>query len=260
MDKEDKYLMSSLYNSLELLDLLSEHKELRPIDISKLLNLSKASVFKMLYTLEKKNYVHKLVNGKYCLGLKFAHYGSIAIETHNIYDIVKPYLQRLRDEHNETTHLGILDNDLNTLFMMKESSNASIHMISSVGARVPFHVTALGKVMAAFNLNEEFINRIRSYNFVKFNENSITDFDSFMKVLHKTKEQGYGEDLEENEIGLVCYAVPVIDIHGDAIAALSISGPSYRMFSNKDKLIESLKKTSKEVSQALGYNAKIMNL
>lgn len=253
MDKKDKYLMSSLYNSLELLDLLSEKRQLRVIDISRALNLSKASVFKMLYTLEKKKYVLKLQNGKYALGIKFAHYGSIALETHNIFSIIKPYLRELRDKHNETTHLGILDDDLYLIFMAKEPSTASVHMISSVGARVPFHATAMGKVIAANHLDENMLNKLKSYKFIKYTENSITDYDSIIEKLLSIKEQGYGEDIEENEIGLICYAAPVKDITGDTIAAISISGPTYRMLDNRNKLIESIIKTAKEVSYAMGY-------
>jgi len=254
VDKNDKYLMSSLYNSLELLDLLSENRELRAVDISKALNLSKASVFKMLYTLEKKKYVHKLQNGKYALGVKFAHFGSIALETHNIFSIIRPYLQELRDKYNETTHLGILDDDMYLIFMAKEQSSASIHMISKVGARVPFHVTAMGKVLAANNLDDDLLNKIKSYKFTRYTEKSITDYDNFIEELRNINERGYAEDLEENEIGLICYAAPVRDITGNAIAAISISGPTYRMLGNKEELIRSIKTTAREVSHEMGYS------
>ena len=65
-------------------------------EISKELNLGKASVFRMLYTLEKKDYIHKTSDAKYKLGIKFAHYGTIVLERQNVLSVIKPYLQKLR--------------------------------------------------------------------------------------------------------------------------------------------------------------------
>ncbi|MGB4438943.1 MAG: IclR family transcriptional regulator [Sedimentibacter sp.] len=253
--KEDKYLMTSVNKTLEILDLLSVRNGLRAVDIGNALNINKASIFKMLYTLEKNKYINKTKNGEYVLGLKFAHYGTIALDSHNILDIVIPYLQELRDKHNETTHLGMLDDDLNVVFAVRESSKASIQMISKVGARTPFYVTAMGKVLVAFNFDEKMEKKVREYKLIRFTNNTITDYDSLIKKLNEIKEQGYGEDMEENEEGLVCYAAPVKDIKGDVIAAISISGPAYRMKANKECLIDSIKETAQKVSAALGYQS-----
>ena len=43
-------------------------------EISRLLKLDKASVFKMLYTLEHRDYVIKTADAKYRLGIKFTNY------------------------------------------------------------------------------------------------------------------------------------------------------------------------------------------
>ena len=250
---EDKYLMSSLYNALEILDLLSEHNELGVMEISKELNMGKSSVFKMLYTLEKKGYVHKSQDAKYKLGVKFIDYGLTILQKQNVYDIAKPYIKELRDRHNETTHLGVIDDDLNMYFVLKESSTASIQMASVIGKRMSFHTSAIGKTIVSNNLDEEIKNKIKSYELTSFTKNTIVDYDELINHLIKIKEQGYGEDLEEYEIGLTCYAVPVKDISGKAIAAISISGPTQRMTMKKESLLSSLKIAAKDISKNLGY-------
>lgn len=251
--EKDKYIMISAYNTLEVIDLLSNHDELGVAEISKALNMSKSSVFRMLYTLEKKDYVHKTSDAKYKLGIKFAHYGSIVIDNQNIFTLIKPYLQKLRDKHNETTHLGILDDDLNVIFMVKESSNATIQMTSRVGLKLPFYVSAMGKVLVANKLNDKIKERIKCYNFDRLTNNTVTEYNELIKNLEQIKEQEYAEDLEESEDGLICYAVPIKDITGEAIAAISISGPSIRMKDNKDSFLTSLKKTADKVSTYMGY-------
>lgn len=255
-DKKDKYLMSSVYNTLEILDLLSKHGEMGVAEISKASGLGKASVFRMLYTLGKKDYVYKTSDTKYRLGIKFAHYGTIVLDNLDLNPIVKPFLIELRDKHNETVHLGILDEDLNVIFIAKESSTSTIQMASRVGSKMPFYATATGKVLSAYKLDEELEKKIYSYNLVKLTETTVTEHDKFINLLKKVKGQGYGEDLEESEYGLTCYAVPIMDISGKVIAAISISGPTARMEKNKENLLISLKETAAKVCKVIGYKKK----
>lgn len=254
MNNDDKYLMSSVYNTLQILDLLSMHDELGVSEISKATDIGKASVFKMLYTLEKLDYIHKTAESKYKLGIKFAHYGSIVLEKQNIYRLIRPYLQKLRDKHNETTHLGILDEkDLNVVFMVKEASTNTIQMASREGYRLPFYATAMGKLLVASKLNEEMIERLKTFRFARFTEHTITDYNALIEKLNLINEQNFSEDAEESEYGLVCFAAPIKDLTGQTIAAISMSGTSVRMLNNRDAILNSLKETAFEVSTLLGY-------
>ena len=72
---DEKYIMSSLSNALDILDLLSKRDNIGVMDISKALGISKSSIFKMLYTLEAKGFVRKDHDAKYSLGMKFLEYG-----------------------------------------------------------------------------------------------------------------------------------------------------------------------------------------
>jgi IclR family KDG regulon transcriptional repressor len=251
----DKYLLSSVYNTLKILDLLSEHEELGVAEIGRMLNMGKTSVFRMLYTLEKEEYVHKTSNAKYKLGLKFAHYGSIVLERQDYLSVAKPFLQKLRDKYNQTTHLGILDedNNFNIIFMEKEMSKSFFQMTSRIGSKKPAYCTALGKTLLANILDEDLEKKIKSFTLTKITDSTITDNDKLIGVLKKIREQGYGEDLEESEVGLICYAAPVRDITKNAIAAVSISGPAETMKKNKESMVESVKETADEISKALGY-------
>lgn len=255
MNNDDKYLMSSVYNTLQILDLLSMHETLGVSEISKATGFGKASVFKMLYTLEKLDYVQKTPDLKYQLGIKFAHYGSVVLEKQNIFKLIRPYLQKLRDKHNETTHLGILDEDLNVIFMVKEASTNTVQMASRVGYKLPFYATAMGKVLVASKLDESMIERLKAYNYTRHTENTITDYKKLIEQLEIVKEQGFSIDAEESEYGLVCYAAPIRDLTGQAIAAISMSGTYVRMLNNKEELIKSIKETANEVSISLGYKS-----
>lgn len=250
---KDKYLLSSVYNTLEILDLLSEHKELTLSEISKELNLGKASVFRMLYTLEKKQFIHKTPDAKYRLGLKFAHYGAKVLDRQNNIAVIRPFLEKLRDEYNETVHLSVLDTDYNITVIDKAQSNFAIQMTSKIGGKLPGYCTAMGKVLLAGMLDDELREKIYSFNLERKTDRTITDPNELIKELEKVRDQGYAEDQEESEVGLVCYAAPIKDFNGNVTAAISFSGPAQRMQQNKEKLISSIKKAAEEISKKIGY-------
>ncbi|MCF6464930.1 IclR family transcriptional regulator [Clostridium sp. Cult2] len=250
---KDKYLLSSVYNTLEVLDLLSEHKELTLSEISKELNLGKASVFRMLYTLEKKQFVHKTSGAKYKLGIKFAHFGAKVLDRQNNLDIIRPFLGKLRDEHNETVHLSVLDADYNIIVIDKAKSNFAIQMTSRIGGKLPGYCTAMGKTLLANMLDDELKEKIFSFTLEKKTDTTITNPNELIKELEKIREKGYAEDLEECEVGLVCYAAPIRDFDGNTTMAISFSGPSIRMRQNKEKLVHSIKEIAEEISKKIGY-------
>ncbi len=256
MGNNDKYILQSVDNALTIIELMARAEEMTVPEISRQLNLGKSTVFRLLATLERHKFVEKDEKAKYRLGIKFAHFGSVVLERQDLIKISVPYMSELRDRFNETTHLAILDDDYNIIFVVKEKSNSSIQMTSSVGKKMPAYCTATGKTILAHLAPEEIDSYIQAVNFKRLTCNTITDPSEFKKELETIKSQGFGEDLEESEVGLTCFAAPVRDIKGDVVAAVSISGPSSRMQSNRSELIDSVKTTAKNISRAFGWQKK----
>lgn len=250
---DDRYLLSSLNNALKILDLLNEKPQLGTAEISRELDIGKTSVFKMLYTLEKNNYVTKGENSKYNLSIKFANFGNKVLDRIDLVSVVKPYLKELTKKYKETTHMAILSQDFNTIFLYKETSNSTFQMASNIGVKLPAYNTATGKVLLA-DLSEttleEFFEKVE---LKKFTEKTITDKEKLKKELKQIRAKGFAVDNEESEEGLMCFAAPIKDIKNDTAAAISISGPAFRMKENKKELIKSIIKVSKEISSQIGY-------
>ena len=253
--EKDKYIVSTLHNALGVVNLLYLKHELGLSEISKETGLSKANVFRLLYTLEINGFVKKTEDLKYKLGIKFAHYGSEVLERNNLYSTAKPYLRRLCDIVDETVHLGILDDNLDVIFMAKELSTAQFRITSSVGIKMPFYATSLGKSIISFKLDKDsgLSDRIKKTELVRLTKNTIINHEVLFKELEITKMRGYGVDMDENQEGLTCFGAPIFDISGDPIAAISVSGPTSRMLSNQIFLIDKLKLIAEEISINFGY-------
>ena len=66
---------------------------------------------------------------------------------------------------------------------------------------------------------------------------------------------GEGETMDRGEIesGLICIASPVFGINRKIVAAVSASGPDYRMEADREMVIQAVKKAARNISYLLGY-------
>ncbi len=93
---------------------------------------------------------------------------------------------------------------------------------------IPLYSTAIGKVLLAWRDRDEVKQILEGVEYKRSTERTITSTEALLPVLDQVREQGYGEDNEEQEEGLRCIAVPVFDRFGVVIAGLSISFPTLR--------------------------------
>ncbi|MBU4047794.1 IclR family transcriptional regulator, partial [bacterium] len=144
------------------------------------------------------------------------------------------------------------------LYLAKEESSQTIRMISYVGKRTPLHCTALGKVLLTYLSAEERKRILGEKALPRLTENTITDEEELEKELGKVREQGFALDREENEKDVCCVAAPIRNYQGKVIAAVSISGPVFRIDVNtQNNLKEALVEISEKISKRLGYNSKL---
>ncbi|KAI3479010.1 hypothetical protein L1887_58972 [Cichorium endivia] len=127
----------------------------------------------------------------------------------------------------ETIHLGALDED-SIVYIHKIDSMYNLRMYSRIGRRNPLYSTAIGKVLLAWRDREEVKQILEGVEYKQSTSRTITSTDALLTVLDRVREQGYGEDNEEQEEGLRCIGVPVFDRFGVVIAGLSISFPTLR--------------------------------
>ncbi|KYD22411.1 IclR family transcriptional regulator C-terminal domain-containing protein [Geobacillus stearothermophilus] len=83
---------------------------------------------------------------------------------------------------------------------------------------------------------------------------TITDREAFFRELDTIRQNGYALDLEENEYGIRCVAVPIFDYTGSVVAAVSVSGPTIRMTDDRImRLAARMRQIGKELSARLGH-------
>ena len=248
---DKKYILSSLDNALCILNLFISHSELSTSEISELSGINKSTVFRFLVTLENRGFLIRNEKNKYQLGLKFYTLGQLVYTRMELVSIIHPYLEQLTKKNGETSHLCILENGNYIVFVDKALGTLALKMDTPLGMRQPAHLTGSGKAILAFE-SEQTINQYLKYtDFDPKTSSSIRSAKEFLANLDEIRSRGYACDEEEFEVGLTCYAVPILDVSGRPIAAISSSGPTTRMITNQNQHIKSLTAISKKIQQKL---------
>lgn len=246
-----KYILQSVSNALDIIDIIGQNNKLTITEIVNLSGQNKSSVFRILATLEAKNYVNCDSSKKYSLGNKFAYLGMAYNKGSSFLTYAHPHLEEMMHESGETTHLAVLENSMYVTFIDKVVSTASIHMDSHLGFRRYAHLVGCGKAILASSDESLIGYYLRNADFTPLTEHSISTPEKFAEELTKIRKNGYSIDDEESENGLVCAAAPILGLDGKPIAAMSISGPASRMKENMCRNIGIIKTHAAAISESL---------
>ena len=251
-------VVKSVSRALDIIMLISMKKGgLGVTEIANQMDINKSSVFRILSTLVQYGYVEQdKESGRYKLGYKFLEISSKLLESMDLREEAKPYLKELESETNEVIHLVVYDEG-DVVYIEKLEGNEILRMHSKVGKRAPMHCTSVGKAILAHLPHSEMLDILERKGMPVHTINTVTEKNQMMQELIDIRKNGFALDLEENEYGITCIAAPIFNHLGKVIAAVSISGPTIRMNSNRLKQLEpKMISTGYLISERLGFVAK----
>lgn len=246
--------VQSVDRTLTIIEALADNpKGLGIGEISEKIDLHKSTVHRLLATLVDREYVRKDQNNRYQLTLKLFELGSKRVEELDMVEIARPYLEQIMEQTNEVVHLVTLEDKAIT-YIDKVEPNTTIRMHSRIGVRRPLYCTGVGKAIMSTMCREELEEIWEQTDIEKLTEYTITNLDDMKKELKLIRERGYATDEQENEIGVRCVAIPIIDHTKKACGAISVSGPVERMTDETiEKIAQILIPISKKIRKELGY-------
>ena len=253
---ENKYTIQSVEKACDLLMVFNgRSEELGASDLSRILGISKSTVWKLLNTFENKGFLVKNQNSdKYSVSIQLF---QIACQYYNQVSTrftVRNFMERLSKKYGETIHFAVRDGD-EIVYVEKIDGTFSINIYSRIGRRSPLYAPAVGKVILA-NLGQEQIADILNRLQLKaYTEKTITSKEALLKALDTIREQGYAVDNEEYELGIRCAGVPIRNIAGRIVGGLSVSGTKSRMTNDLVlEIVKDLKAVSEDITRHIGYN------
>lgn len=248
-----QYLLSSVNNALKILDLLSVRDSLGVAEISRLLKLDKTSVFKMLYTLEHRDYVIKTADAKYRLGIKFTNYGSLVAERQTIADVAAPYLSRLQAATGETVCLSTLNTNGRVIATHLIEGDDPEHIPARIGYEMDAYSNANGKLLLANLPSETQASLLKRITLVPHTPFTVTDRAVFQHQLDLLRGQPIATECDEDILGHCDIAAPIYDHLGNCCSAVSIVCANSHMEARRIAYRSLLLQTAENISRKMGF-------
>ena len=252
------YDITALQRGLRLLHLFSESpRGLTAKQVAALSRLPVSTVHRFLANLVTAGFLNRDGEGTHHLGIACFSIGQAAVGQLDIRRLSLPYLRELNQQTRETIHLTVR-HGLSAVYVEKLDSPEPVRIHSRIGAAVPLHCTAVGKVMLAYMPPEEQDRIISQIDFKRLTPNSVGNVQELKTELYRVRKNGYACDLEEHELHIRCVASPIWDHTGSVQSSVSITAPTLRMpVTRLRQLAPLIQSAGLKISAELGYQSAV---
>ena len=142
--------VKSVAKVLDILECLGAGR--RPMSVSEVARATSINVstaHRLLQTLARRGYIEQRAETRnYALGPRLLELGSAYAGNQDLLRGGPPHLEALRDQVQETIHLGILS-DGDVVEICNAGGGQPVSVSMKTGRRDPAHCTAIGKVLLA---------------------------------------------------------------------------------------------------------------
>jgi IclR family acetate operon transcriptional repressor len=224
--------VGSVDRALRIIQLLSESGQGVTLEeLSTRSGIPRSSLHRLLSALRHRAFAAQPEpNGPYFLGTEllaaaFRYYDRLDLRA-----LIHPVLLRLRNALNETVHMAVLDGG-QIVYVDKVEAIHPITMTSVIGGRNPAHSTGVGKALLAWTYpTDEAIQLWTSAHapLAARTRHSLTSPARLTEEMRRVRERGFALDMEENEDGVRCAAVPVFLGRTAPVAGISVTAPKDR--------------------------------
>jgi IclR family acetate operon transcriptional repressor len=255
MAQESKVTIESLSRGLDLLEILAERGSVKLAELVGLLGASRATVFRVVKTLQERGYVeHVQELHEYRLGPGAFIVGARS-QTSAIVQLAVPAMTDLHERSGETVNLALFRGGRLVYVEIMEATHA-MRMTGTVGEEAPLHATALGKATLSVLPEERARQFLGAEPFSSVTPKTRTGWVELLKDLRATRGRGYSVDLEEMDMGAACVGAAIRANDGEPVAAISVSGLAARFTAKeRERIGRAVATWAGKISEDLGHEA-----
>ncbi|MBS3650728.1 IclR family transcriptional regulator [Pseudaminobacter sp. 19-2017] len=245
--------IQALDRALDVLEALAKAEGMTLSELASQLDQSTATMHRVLATLERREFVEISTDGQiWHIGPEAYRLGAAFLRRSNVIELSRPIMRELMLETGETSNLGI-EKDGNVLFVSQVETHESIRAFFPPGTLSPLHASGIGKALLSTYDENRLAKLFEGKDLERFTENTVRSFDQLRSELNRTRDRGYAFDDEERTKGMRCVAAPILNVHGEAVAGISVSGPKHRVEdSDVHRIGERVRRAATMVSRRLG--------
>ena len=254
--EKNEYLIQSVSRACSLLEQFRGGvRELKVTELSRLLCISKNNAFRLLATLEARNFIERNpATGAYRLGFSSLKVGEASLRSRLLERETHHSLEDVSRQSGETAFLTVLGSE-GLVCKDVVKSTLPVRVVFQVGTCLPLHCTAAGKVMLACGSGEELRAFFERGSLRKYSEQKTASTRASTKELRSIRERGYAISVGEFEAGASGVAAPVRNHVSKVIGIIGVVGPSFRLTHERlnDEVAPLVVRAAREISLRMGY-------
>ena len=237
---DDRYTVPGLARGLQLLMQFNrEERELSGAELSRRMGLPRASVFRILHTLERSGFVERVGDStSYKLSIGVLRLGFEFLASMELTEYGRPVIEQLRDTSGYSAHLVVRDGR-DVVFVVKAAGRSALFHSIQVGARLPAHATVLGRLLLS-DLDMAALKKLYPETpLPKYTDKTPTTLAQLKTLIDKDRANGYGLSQGGFETGISTIAAPVFNDQHHVVAAISITVPAQQVDPEQAKVLVS---------------------
>lgn len=237
-------LNKSMLKSFEIIEAFdkADSPELTISQLAEITDLSVSTTFRLAKTLVAAGYLHKNPKGKvYSLGWKFIKLlGRLEnLVQHLLISVGSHHLEELSDLFNENATIYVRAQG-QRLCLCRVEGTQEVRNIVKTGQLAPLTKGSPGKVLLAFEPEEKWTRFFPDVD------------DALRRELRHIREAGYSSTDEEVTSGASSISAPIFGPHGELVAALTLSAPTFRFRKlSFEKKLAAIQAYSQKITDAL---------
>ncbi|WP_277949210.1 IclR family transcriptional regulator [Sphingobium sp. LB126] len=243
--------IAALSRSLAMLEAILNDRDGRSVAaIAELIDMPVATAHRQVTTLVAEGFLARMPRGRLGPGRRLLSLMQSVDEKQLIVAAAAPVLHRLAASVRSVVQLGTLENDMVT-YRIKTGRGAS-DFFTKVGMQLEAYCSGIGKVLLAYQTEQDREAYLATGPFPALTSNTITDPELLRKELARVRAAGVARDAEEIVEGLACLAVPIHSMDGHVRAAISVSRavPGRKEW-QEDAIVEMLRTAAVEIEASL---------
>lgn len=229
LERKKESVTGTLGKAVSLLELIAlAEKPMRFTDVVEACGQPRGTVHRQLAHLVAEGLVDHVADQTYVVGLRLLQLAAKAWSSNDLRSVAAPHLAALQEATQESVHLAVLNGGQVT-YLDKMEGKHTLRMHSQVGKTSPAYCTGVGKAALSMLFPDDLAALAAELDFHRFTQNTIVTPQMLGQDVAAIRNNGYGFDLQEHEIGIHCVAAPVRAPGRNFLAAISVTGPAYRV-------------------------------
>ena len=252
-DEESDFFVRALARGLSIVALFDvEHPQWGLNDICMRTGMSKTTAYRMLRTLESKEFlIHDPATERYHLGPATIPGAYLTMSYVGFIRAAHPFLEQLAEATGETVEFTV-------------GSAEGAVVVDEVATTHPFRLNRpTGRILnsmanSSFRLHVAFrplAEQLKILHAVQhqLTPNTVTDPEAIIRRMAAERSEGLTYDLEEQDMGVCAVSAPIFERDGSLKAVLTLVAPAERFGPRaRKKKAEALRSTAAEMTKYLG--------